>query len=157
MQRRSTILSLLVLAAFLVVTCWILVTLTGGVSQAEVSRIPAPDGILDAVVLETNGGATTSFGYLVYITPRGASVKRGQMVARLYGASLNGSAYGVNLRWLSSEALAVEYFTAESASLEKTTADLRGKTVRVSLRELVLDTNAPAGGMLFNLQQRRPK
>ena len=38
-------------------------------SGDEVARVPAPSAQVDAVLLEWNGGATTSFGYEVFIVP----------------------------------------------------------------------------------------
>ena len=42
----------------------------------EVSRVSSPDGKVDAVLVETNGGATTSFGYRVFIATPGEKVDR---------------------------------------------------------------------------------
>lgn len=38
---------------------------------SEIKRITSPDSLVDAVLLETNAGATTSLGYNLYIVPRG--------------------------------------------------------------------------------------
>jgi hypothetical protein len=37
------------------------------VSRDEVARVASPDGRVEAVLIETNGGATTSFGYEVHV------------------------------------------------------------------------------------------
>jgi len=37
----------------------------------ETERIKSPDGVVDAVLVEGNGGATTSFNYAVFIVPSG--------------------------------------------------------------------------------------
>ena len=58
-------------------------------SHDEVSRVSSPAGDLDAVLVETNGGATTSFGYLVYVLPRGAKPSKNHEVAWLYAAGRN--------------------------------------------------------------------
>ena len=72
--------------------------LTGEWSKDEVARVVSPSGKVDAVLLETNGGATTSFGYEVYVVERGAE-PIGEPAVFLYGAIRNQSAYGVNLKW----------------------------------------------------------
>lgn len=41
------------------------------VARKEVLRLSSPDNIVDAVLIETDGGATTPFGYLLYIVPHG--------------------------------------------------------------------------------------
>ena len=37
----------------------------------EIARVKSPDGIVDAILIENNGGATTSYGYSVFIVPSG--------------------------------------------------------------------------------------
>jgi len=46
--------------------------LAGEPSKDEVARDTSPTGKVDALLLETNGGATTSFGYEVYIVEHDA-------------------------------------------------------------------------------------
>jgi hypothetical protein len=38
------------------------------------SRKPSPDGVLDAVVIEDDPGAMSSFIYYLYLVPRGSKV-----------------------------------------------------------------------------------
>src|SRR3954462_9773236 len=74
-------------------------------ARDEVSSVRSPDGQVQAVLFETNGGATTSFGYDVELHDRhGASFS----VAKLYGAVRNAHAWGVNLRW-KVDPLSIEY------------------------------------------------
>jgi hypothetical protein len=42
------------------------------VSSYEVGRTASPNGSLEAILTETNGGATTSFGYEVSVGTKGA-------------------------------------------------------------------------------------
>ncbi|MBL8397465.1 MAG: hypothetical protein JNL84_04855 [Candidatus Accumulibacter sp.] len=44
---------------------WFFSGLIGEPSKDEVARVVSPSGNIDAVLFETNGGATTSFGYEV--------------------------------------------------------------------------------------------
>lgn len=128
--------------------------LSDGVSEDEVARVRAPNGRLDAVLLETNAGATTSFGYKVYVVPVGKPA-RGTEAAFLYGAVRNPNAYGANLQWLSSDHLSVEYWQTKTSELKQPTVTTDGGLpVAVSFQAGVVDPSAPAGGMLYNLRGR---
>jgi len=123
--------------------------------------VRAPDARAEAVLIETNGGATTSFGYLVFIVAPGASVPRtgrgvGGEAASLYGAVRSDSAYGANLRWLGRDTLAVEYQRADEDSLLVPAVHLADRTIQVVLRAGVTDPTAPAGGMQYNRVERAP-
>lgn len=132
--------------ALLLVAC-------GLVSRDEVSVVPSPDRRLEAVLIETNGGTTTSFGYEIWVREKGQA--SGNQVARLYGATRNDVAYGANLRWDDDGTLLVEYQEARTETLDKPTVQIGGREVRVALRPDVPDPDAPAGGMLFNLERER--
>jgi len=120
----------------------------GCLSRDEVLRVTSPDGKIDAIVFETDCGATCSFGYEIRLAPRGS--RNGDEVATLEGAIRSEQAWGVNLRWLDAERLSVEYLRAEHSRLLKQGVDVGGHRVSVSLREGVNDPRAPAGGMLYN-------
>lgn len=127
--------------------------LSGDASEDEVARAPAPDGRVEAVLLETNGGATTSFGYEVHIVPPGAAPGASE-VAFLYGTLRNTNAYGANLRWLAPDQLRVEYWTTQRGELKQPAVQAGGRTISVSLQSGVLDESAPDGGMLYNLGKK---
>ena len=130
------------------------VALLPGPSEDEVARVASPDGKLEAVLVETNGGATTSFGYEVHVVER-AGKPDGSPAASLYGAVRSGSAYGANLRWERSDLLAVEFLNAKSSNLEVPSVSLGGRIVSIAMRPGVADLTAPAGGMLYNLRGRK--
>lgn len=121
-------------------------------SRDEVSRMPSPDGTLDAVLTETNGGATTSFGYDVTISARGQ--KDGELVAHLYGATRNADAYGVNLKWADAHTLRIEYFEARKVLDVINNLSVNGQRVKVELVSGVEDPRAPAGGMWDNINHQ---
>ena len=133
----------------------ILLTSCGLVSRDEVARVSSPDGRVDAVLVETNGGATTSFGYEIHIVEKGKSY--GQAATTLYGALRNENAYGANLRWLTDSDLMVEYQRARAQVIEKTFVRVVGRDIRIVLRPGVSDSNAPAGGMLYNLERAQQR
>jgi hypothetical protein len=130
---------------------WLFSGLIGEPSKGEVARVVSPSGIIDAVLFETNGGATTSFGYEVYVVEHGAQ-SSGTPAASLYGAVRNQYAYGANLRWPSSNSLAVEYLSAKSAKVNAHTQSVGTQAIHVTLREGATDNTAPPGGMLYNLR-----
>ena len=117
-------------------------------SWDEVVRVSSPNGKLDGVVLETSGGAATSYSYQVHIVESGKKAKGDSpAAASLYGAIRNDSAYGVNLRWESDATLFVEYFKAQRVSQV-----IGPTTVKVALRDGIVDPSAPSGGMFYNLR-----
>jgi len=122
------------------------------VSSYEVERVAAPNGKVEAILTETNGGATTSFGYEVSIGSK--ATKSSQTVASLYGAVRNTNAYGVNLSWAGNHLLRVEYLRAEAVHNVLNTVDVNGQQIEVKLQSGVEDPSAPPGGMQYNLQRR---
>jgi hypothetical protein len=54
------------------------------------ARVASPDGRVEAVLVETSGGATTSFGYEVHVVEKGRPA--GDRVAWVYGAGRNAQA-----------------------------------------------------------------
>jgi hypothetical protein len=137
----------------LVAVALALLTGCGLVSRDEVARVPSPDGRVEAVLMETNGGATTSFGYEVHVVEKGRPAS--DQVAWLYGASRNENACGANLKWISDNELVVEYLEARDQTLGRASVSVAGRAIKVSLRSGVRDPTAPAGGMLFNLERTR--
>jgi hypothetical protein len=148
----GTLVSLATGAVLLI--AWFFSGLVGEPSKDEVARVVSPSGNIDAVLFETNGGATTSFGYEVYVVKRG-SQPLGSPAVLLYGAVRNQHAYGANLRWPSPDSLAVEYLSAKSAKVKMHTQSVGTQSIHFVLREGVTDNAAPPGGMLYNLWGRQ--
>jgi hypothetical protein len=123
------------------------------ISHDEVSRVPSSAVDLDAVLVETNGGATTSFGYLVYVVARGKKPADGTELASLYGAVRNDQAFGANLKWEGRSQLVVEYRDAREERVRRPTSVIESDTVTILLRSGITDSGAPAGGMLYDLQR----
>lgn len=150
--KIAAVVSILAVVSLLPYALFCLVLILDGPSHDEVARVVSPDGVLDAVLVESNGGATTSFGYAIFIVPHGKKAK-GSQVAFLYAAVRNSRAYGANLKWDSSTRLAVEYLDAKDEGLEQPVASVSGRKVTVLLRPGVTDPSAPPGGMLYNLEK----
>ena len=128
--------------------------LGGCASHDEVARVPSPDRALDAVLVESNGGASTSFWYDVYVVSSGSDLEWSPSVMDFYGAIRSEEAYGVNLRWADSSNLYVEFLRAKKVSSTSSRIFRGRRIVRVVVHEGKTDTKAPPGGMLYNLQGR---
>jgi hypothetical protein len=119
----------------------------GEPSRDEVARSMSPDGQTLAVLLETNGGATTSFGYEVELRSASGETEEAVFAASLYDANRSDCAYGVNLRWLSPTELGLEF---ENAKQIRIVQDIQvgANSIIVSALPGVTDDGAPCGGML---------
>lgn len=148
----GTLLSFATAAVLLI--AWFFSAMVGEPSKDEVARVVSPSGNIEAVLFETNGGATTSFGYEVYVVERSAQPS-GSPAVSLYGAVRNQHAYGANLQWTSPDSLAVEYLSAKSAKVNVQTWTVGTQTIQIVLREGVTDNATPSGGMLYNLRGRQ--
>ena len=148
----GTLVSLAIGAILLM--AWAFSGLVSEPSKDEVARVVSPSGEFDAVLFETNGGATTSFGYDVYVVAHGVKLS-GSPAVSLYGALRNQQAYGANLVWPSADSLVVEYLSAEDAKLNTHTQSVGAQAIHIALREGIADMDAPPGGMLYNLRGRQ--
>lgn len=133
---------------------WFFSGLAGEPSKDEVARVVSPTEKFDAVLFETNGGATASFGYEIYVVEHGAQ-PAGSPAISLYGAVRNEHAYGANLKWESPDAIAVEFLSAKSAKIKQQTQLIRTQAIHFAVREGVADPAALPGGMLYNLRARQ--
>lgn len=139
--------SLLLLAASLMLTGCL--DIAGPTSREAVATVISPDGSIQAVLFETNGGATTSYGYEIELHGS-KSGNNPVMGGSLYGATRSECGYGVNLRWLSSTQLAIQFLEADQADMPATVRVGR-RTVQIVPQRGVSDETAPCGGMLANL------
>lgn len=122
-------------------------------SNVEVARIISPDQNLVAFVIETNGGATTSFGYVVKIQGRHQAPDLSKNVASLYGAVRSSCAYGVDLEWQSNDVLLIKYLEAKNVKFTSDTIIIRDKNINVKLISGITNSSAPCGGMEYSLKR----
>jgi hypothetical protein len=106
----------------------------GCADRYEVDRQASPSGSVDAVVVESNSGATTDFTFSVYLVAAGDTWQEGRRIVRLYGATKSESTYGVNLRWVEPGKLAVEYLGARGTKVDTTSVRIGRKEWEVVLR-----------------------
>jgi hypothetical protein len=136
-----------VLTALLLVAC--------SVHSDRVATVKSPSGQFEATLDETNGGATTDFGYVVSVVPAGGTQKSTR-VADLYGAIRNERAYGVNLTWIDDHTLEIRFLKTSRGGLEQSSpVSIGGALVKVQLHPGVRDATAPGGGMAYNLERHR--
>ncbi|HEY0866192.1 MAG TPA: hypothetical protein VGE01_02370 [Fimbriimonas sp.] len=102
-----------------------------GPEVREVGRYPSPDGKLVAIVEESNGDATTSYGYFVYVQPKRILFPRKQ-VALVYGGVTEGE-YGVKVSWPSSHELVVRYDRARFSDVRFQGTRIAGRRFRLRL------------------------
>jgi hypothetical protein len=121
----------------------------GGIPRGEeVARVPSPNGRMEAIVTEYNGGATTAFSYNVYVTSAGSPRSEwGRPVAKLYGAIRNENSSGVNPKWSGDGKLTVECLRARGVKLPSPVSRVGDQTVLTNVQTGVLDTDAPPGYM----------
>lgn len=70
------------------------------IERIEYLRVPYPDAALQAVVVRTNGGATTPYGYFVHVVPTGDAPTDEFKVAVIVGGD-------VSVTWLDEETLQI--------------------------------------------------
>lgn len=125
-----------------------LVACAPGAVRTEVLRVPSPDGALDAVVVQTDAGATTDFGYLLTLPRRGCPPDA-TPVLRVVGATRNAAAAGVMVRWTGPRAVTIDYLDARFAdpSAVRRQVPTAGGVVDVAVSPGRGDASAPPGGM----------
>lgn len=69
----------------------------------EISRVKSPDGVVDAVTMRSNGSATVSYSYEVYIVPSGANPSAG------YEIFTADHTENMSLTWSRSKLLNIHY------------------------------------------------
>ena len=121
--------------ALLVAAC----DLNGPPSREQVAWAKSPDGLTHAILIETNGGATTPFGYLVELHPADHQGQAPVRAVRLMSATSQ-CARGVELRWLDPGTLALRYVSASRIDMKHSVA-VGNKTVRIVAQK---ETRNPA-------------
>lgn len=72
-------------------------------SHEEMMRVTSPDKAVDAVLVRTNAGATTAFGYELHLVPTGGKPQRGHEKLRADHLT------DVTIRWQQPKFLQVQY------------------------------------------------
>jgi hypothetical protein len=122
-------------------------------NEVEVAEAVSPDQSKIAFVVEANGGAATSFGYVVRIKSEALEPVQPIEVAHLYGAVRSGCAYGVDVNWVSNDHLSITYLSARKIIESVESVAVGDEVVRVSLIDGMINNAAPCGGMEYNLKK----
>jgi hypothetical protein len=134
--------------------------LAGEWREEEVGRVTNPGGVVDAVLSVGSAGATTSSLYKVYIVPRrhvisfdadsaAASfdnVTRSDSVSREIG--------GVNLRWVDSATLHIEYIYSHHTRVRVPFVLVGSQPIHIVLQKGVAKPPAPSGGTVYDPRVR---
>ena len=72
----------------------------------EIERVASPDGVVDAVVIRKNFGATTSYAYQVYVVQTGAKPEEGKQ------NFVADRANGLTVKWEQTRSLAIVFSEA---------------------------------------------
>lgn len=116
------------------------------VSEVDVATIHSPDDRILAIVEETNGGATTSFGYNVYLRSNSWLGFR-KKAASLYGAVRSECAYGVDVVWKSPTEVEIRYLNVRYSPSVLQSLSIAGQVIDVGVVSGVENPSAPCGGM----------
>ncbi len=71
----------------------------------ETKRITSPDGLVDAILLKTNAGATTSYGYDLFIVIKGAA---GEKLSLDYSKFSADKINDIRITWLENKVLQID-------------------------------------------------
>ena len=131
------------LAVLLITGCG---ELLGEPAREEVAWANSPDRRIHAILLETNGGATTSYGYVVELHPADHQGETPVNAGSLYGAVRSECAYGVDLHWFNPSTLALRYKSAKQANVPKSVI-VDGQRIHLLAQGGRVNAAAPCGGM----------
>lgn len=109
----------------------------GLISEVETHRMVSPNGKIDAVIIEADGGATTSVIQRLYILKRGDQPS-GKPVAFIDGAVINNketnsTKYGVMIKWKSPNELLVQYSDARNSGMDHSTIEIDNEKIHIEL------------------------
>ena len=121
-------------------------SLLGGPSREEVAWANSPDGRTHAILFEKNGGATTSFGYIVELHSASHDGSTPVGAGKLYGAVRSECAYGVELYWLNSSTLALRFASAKQVNVPAS-ATVDNRHIQIVAQAGRANSAAPCGGM----------
>ncbi len=97
---RSIVFAALLSAAGVISGCFF----GGGLcSYEEISRVKSPDSFVDAVLVQSNCGATTPYGYLLCIVPTGGKYKKDEYLLNADHVD------GLEIHWRQPKLLEIRY------------------------------------------------
>jgi hypothetical protein len=80
----------------------------------ELLRLPSPDSRVDAVLMQGNAGAMSSFSYDLYVVPVGHAISEKDIVANTFPAVFSAEKMsGEKIKWLMNRVLEIKYTKAQ--------------------------------------------
>jgi len=120
--------------------------LTGNVSSEERAWTASPDGQTHAILIETNGGATTAYGYLVELHPSDHQGEKPVRAAKLYRVASD-CEFGPAIHWRDADTLTVGFETAQQIQVNEEVTVGR-KKIHVIVDRTLGDPAKPCKGMI---------
>jgi hypothetical protein len=129
----------------MIIWCALLLASCNGAAREERAWANSPDGQTHAILIETDGGATTSFGYLVELHP---SDHQGQVPVRVadFYRVVSDCDYGLDMRWADANTLILRLRSASQMHVDRL-ASVGEKTIRVVVQTGVGQSAEPCRGM----------
>lgn len=132
---------MIILAGLLLSSC----DITGDVGHEERAWAASPDGRTHAILTETNGGATTAYGYLVELHPSDHQGQEPIRVADFYNVGSD-CEYGLSMRWRDANTLVLAINSADQMHVAPS-ADVGGKHIRMIVQTRTHASPEPCQGM----------
>ena len=121
-----------------------------GSESYEVARVASPEGDVDAVVFEQSGGATVALPLYVELQSRHRVLPGGDLVATIFGPAGKNHPCGVSPRWKTKDSLVIEYERADWVRLDKSSIEVAGHRISVTLQSGVTTPWDPGACRRYN-------
>jgi hypothetical protein len=116
----------------------------------EVARVASPEGDVVAVVFEQSGGATVALPLYVELQSRDRVLPGGDLVVTIFGPTRRNHPCGVSPRWKTKDCLVIDYESADWAKLDKSSIEVAGHKISVSLQSGVTTPSEPGACRRYN-------
>jgi hypothetical protein len=113
------------------------IALTGCAQHAQVQRLAAPGGGVDALLESSQLGG--DLDYDIRVVPSGAPALAGAVALRFSGVLHHGSSPGVQMQWLQPGLLLVRFEDSRSRELTQPPVVVAGHAVRIELQQGTLE------------------
>ena len=116
----------------------------------EVARVASPEGDVVAVVFEQSGGATVTLPLYVELQSRDKVLPSGDLVVTIFGPAGRNHPCGVSPRWKTKDSLVIEYERADWVRLDRSSIEVAGHTISVSVQSGVTTPSEPGACRRYN-------
>ncbi len=116
-----------------------------GPAREERAWANSSDGRTHAILIETNGGATTAFGYQVELHPADHQGQRPISAADFYHV-VSDCGYGLGMHWADANTLVLSLRSASQMHVDSSVM-VGGKNIQILVKTGVDDPTDPCRGM----------